>query len=299
MALSITIPTYNRQVSVLGIIRSLLPQLLEEDELLVVDDASPDLTAEAVRTISRVRCVRNPANIGMVRNWNEAVRLASNPWICMIHDDDEVATDALSTIRHIIDLLGGRPCAIAGGGLDWSEHKGLRFHYYEPGQYAVLRAPKIPSGVTVHKDIFDSKGLFDERFTFSADLEFFPRIAKDFAVAFIDSPTVVRYRVHGTNYQFKTWRDPLFLNQLEQIVQLVGGYAGFTDAALSGYVASQMTGFLKHIMRWSRLQDDLETYRKISRLLVGRPQLGRRAWTMAQMGSLLGWCPRMLVRPTI
>ena len=44
--LSIVIPTYKRCKSVVALVNSIIPQMMDEDELLVVDDGSSDDTTE-------------------------------------------------------------------------------------------------------------------------------------------------------------------------------------------------------------------------------------------------------------
>jgi glycosyltransferase involved in cell wall biosynthesis len=72
--LSICIPTYKGAEFLRVSLEALLPQVAEAGgrvEVLVIDDLSPDNTAEAVEEARRfgpVRYVRNPANLGSARN---------------------------------------------------------------------------------------------------------------------------------------------------------------------------------------------------------------------------------------
>jgi len=294
MAITVAIPTYNRRASVLQIVRSLIPQLGEEDEIVVVDDGSSDQADAGIEPSAGVRWFRNELNLGLVKNWNKAMQLATKPWICIIHDDDKVASNAIDSIRRIIKLTAEQPSVIAGGNIA-NVTEPLRFEYCAPGRYAVLNAPKIPSGVVLHRAVLDKCGFFDERFPSSPDLEYFPRLARDFPLILVDSPSLVHYQMHESNYQFKTWHDPEFATQLETIQQSVGEYAGLTGAELHQYVNSQMTSLLGHMLRESRIRNDMEVFQMTSRLLAGRENLGRRRSVMARMGKLLGWCPRFLV----
>lgn len=72
--LSICIPAYNGAHYLERMLEALLPQVMEaggQVEVLVIDDASTDNTAEVVATARRhgpVRYIRNPATLGSARN---------------------------------------------------------------------------------------------------------------------------------------------------------------------------------------------------------------------------------------
>ena len=74
---SVCIPAYNGAAYIGEAISSVLSQTFIDFELIVVDDSSTDGTERVVKEHrdSRIRYVRNPRRLGLVRNWN---RLA--PW---------------------------------------------------------------------------------------------------------------------------------------------------------------------------------------------------------------------------
>jgi glycosyltransferase involved in cell wall biosynthesis len=71
-------------------IGSLLAQLGPDDELVVVDDASQDATAERVASFEdpRVRLVRNESNRGYVRTFERALELARGDYLFLADQDD-------------------------------------------------------------------------------------------------------------------------------------------------------------------------------------------------------------------
>ena len=58
-SLSIVIPTYKRCKSVAALVNSIIPQMMDEDELLVVDDGSQDDTTDILSKIARIRLISN------------------------------------------------------------------------------------------------------------------------------------------------------------------------------------------------------------------------------------------------
>jgi glycosyltransferase involved in cell wall biosynthesis len=85
-------PTYNRQALLNWSIQSVLVQTLDDFELLIVDDASTDRTAEVLaRKMSsdrRIRVVRATANGGCNVARNLAIGRARGRYIAFLDDDD-------------------------------------------------------------------------------------------------------------------------------------------------------------------------------------------------------------------
>lgn len=89
---SIIIPTFNRANFVGRAIESALSQDYENLEIVVSDNASTDLTWNAISRYSsdhRIRNFRNKNNIGMVRNWKLALNnYIEGDWFLILSDDD-------------------------------------------------------------------------------------------------------------------------------------------------------------------------------------------------------------------
>lgn len=118
---SVCMATYKGAPFVEEQIASILAELGADDELVVVDDASPDGTAAVIGGIEdpRIRLVRAPSNRGYVRTFEEAVRLSRGEYIFLSDQDDiwipgrvELMLTALSdhqVVASNFDMLGGGP----------------------------------------------------------------------------------------------------------------------------------------------------------------------------------------------
>ena len=80
---SVCIESYNGALYIKEQIESILPQLSREDELIIVDDRSTDNTKEIISAIpdNRIKLYQNTSNKGVVKSFEEAVRLAGNEYI--------------------------------------------------------------------------------------------------------------------------------------------------------------------------------------------------------------------------
>src|SRR4051794_29700190 len=171
IALTIAIPTYNRGSTLQPLLESIRTSARPGDELIVSDDGSTDDTAAIVTAFPEFRLVRHEQNIGMVENWNTCLRVASHEWICIVHDDDNLMPGALEALRWAC-AKAPQPTLITHS-YSGSETAEFRFRYAEPGPWAVMNCPTVPSGAIIHRAICDDVGFFDPQFKYSADLEYF------------------------------------------------------------------------------------------------------------------------------
>ena len=104
---TIAIPAYKRPKPLKEAINSALSQKNFCDyEVIIVDD-DPDNELNIERLINtyprgKIKYYRNEKNLGLFGNWNRCVELAKGTWISLLHDDDYLRDDFLSTWYQII-----------------------------------------------------------------------------------------------------------------------------------------------------------------------------------------------------
>src|SRR5436190_18409209 len=101
--LSICIATRNRASFLGDTIDSILPQLDDATELVIVDgastDATPQVIAERQRRSDQIRYHRLPMNGGVDRDFAAAVELASGRYCWLFADDDLFKSGAVGRVR--------------------------------------------------------------------------------------------------------------------------------------------------------------------------------------------------------
>lgn len=111
--LSVLIPTYNYARFLPEAIESVLVQDFQDFEVIIVDDNSPDNTAEVVapycRKDSRVSFEVNAVNRGMVQNWNYCLSKARGTYVKYLFGDDKLATP--KCLGKMVALLDVNPTA--------------------------------------------------------------------------------------------------------------------------------------------------------------------------------------------
>lgn len=109
LLLSICIATYNRAGYIGETLNSIIPQLDDDVEVLIVDGASTDKTSEVVgdfvKKNQRIRYVRLPAKGGVDHDYNKAVELAEGEYFWLFTDDDLLKPGAIAAIKKT--LSGG------------------------------------------------------------------------------------------------------------------------------------------------------------------------------------------------
>jgi glycosyltransferase involved in cell wall biosynthesis len=241
-------------------------QARDQDEIILSDDGSNDGTFEEASKIPAIRLVRHKQNQGMVRNWNHCLEQARCDWICIIHDDDTLLPGGLEVLRRAC-ALAHEPALIVPTETQTECDESFRYRFWSPGAWSVLHCPTIPSGAVIHRKIVQELGVFNPDFCYSADLEYFPRIAAHFPVVIIDSPLAVRYELHDSNYQTRTWREADFYPQLEEIQRLIISYTGIKAPVAESLLQQRLTSLLEYVLREAHRRDDQILIRRYTQLL--------------------------------
>ena len=97
---SIIVPAYNAEKYVADAIESVLRQTYPYFELIIVDDASTDRTAEVVQSFSdqRIKLIRHTSNKGPGAARNTAIETAKGKWIAFLDADDQWKVNRLERL---------------------------------------------------------------------------------------------------------------------------------------------------------------------------------------------------------
>jgi glycosyltransferase involved in cell wall biosynthesis len=104
---SVVIPTYNRATLVSRAISSVLDQLYQPVEVIVVDDGSTDATETVVRGFGGIVRYVWQQNGGGATARNRGVREATSEWVAFLDSDDVWAPAHLEHLAHAISATEG------------------------------------------------------------------------------------------------------------------------------------------------------------------------------------------------
>lgn len=117
---TLVMPTFERAHTIGRAIASLLRQTYPDWELVVVDGASTDATAQVVSSFSdgRIRYIAQETNEGVTAARSRGLDEARGEWIGMLDSDDELVPHALETLLGVRDTWGPRLDAVSCNCID-------------------------------------------------------------------------------------------------------------------------------------------------------------------------------------
>lgn len=99
---SIILPAYNCEKYIAEAVTSILTQVYDNFELIVVNDGSTDNTAAVLSSITdqRMRVLENPGNQGLIYSLNRAIDEAKGEFIARMDADDIATNDRIEKQVH-------------------------------------------------------------------------------------------------------------------------------------------------------------------------------------------------------
>lgn len=148
---SIVIPVFDDEMTVSAAIESCLAQTLAEIEVICVDDASTDDTAEVIEGFSardpRVRLLRHERNLSAFQSRRTGVLAAAADYVLFLDGDDELAPDAAAKA---LAKAQESDADLVGFGVTVVERDGSTGSAYErrlQPRHHLLEGPEVLSGL--------------------------------------------------------------------------------------------------------------------------------------------------------
>ncbi len=196
---SVVIPVYNGAAFLGEAVESVLAQSYPDTEVICVDDGSTDGSAEILTQYPTVRVV-SQSNTGCTGARNRGISEARGELVAFIDQDDKWRPNKLD-----LQVNALRAAPTAGYSLG---HITL---FVEPGcpipswmgtrgwMVGTQRVGYLPGTMLVRRSVFESLGLFDERYQIGSDADWLVR-ARDAQIDVAIVPDVVLdKRIHTAN----------------------------------------------------------------------------------------------------
>lgn len=200
---TVAICTYGRADLLPRAIRSVLAQTHTNLELIVVNDASPDHTAEVLAGFDdpRLRVITNDPNRGLPGSRNVAIDHATGTYVAFLDDDDEFAPTKLARQVAAFDSVSDRVGAIwcfqrwEGPGGTTSRRIVLRGDVLERVRMTDVM---MMQPLLVRRSVFETTGPFDPQLTHYEDFDWTFRLAKHFELETVEEDLVIMHDTPGS-----------------------------------------------------------------------------------------------------
>lgn len=216
-SVSVVIPCYKYGHFLADCVSSVLDEQEDLDvRVLIIDDASPDDSAEAARKLAasdpRIEVRVHEQNQGHIATYNEGLlEWADGDYVVLLSADDRLVPGALVRAAALLDahpevgFAYGRPLRFQHGGpLPKARTQSAGSVVY-PGQWWLERRFREGTGcitspeVMVRAELQRKVGGYDPKLPHAGDIEMWMRLAAHADVGYVRGADQAYYRVHGNN----------------------------------------------------------------------------------------------------
>ena len=217
--MSFVVPCYRLGHYLPECIGSILSQTYPHLEIIILDDLSPDNTeAIAERIVTEhldrsISYVRNPENLGNIRNYNKGIGLTSGKDVWILSPDDRLRSPYI--VERYVTVLETRPdigfafcpAHVIQNAEDTGPHLPSRYRPHD----AILEGAQlamdivdnnfqlIAASTLVRKECYETITLFPVDMPHRGDSYVWALIAMQYATAYFSEP-MVDYRVHDSEH---------------------------------------------------------------------------------------------------
>ncbi|MBN9697633.1 MAG: glycosyltransferase family 2 protein [Zoogloea sp.] len=196
-------------------IRSVLAQTWTDFELLVIDDCSPDDTAERLTRYTadpRVKYIRNSKNLGPQGNWNRCLSEAQGAYIKILPHDDLIAPNCLEQQVKALDTHPQAVLAFASRSILGKGDTPLftKRTPWKTGPVAARGALRKcirsgtnvlgePGAVLFRRSAAEKAGTFDSSIPYVLDLDYWARLLA-YGDAWCDATPLASFRISNASW---------------------------------------------------------------------------------------------------
>lgn len=165
-SLAVVVPCFGHAEFLAAMIESVLAQTRRPDEVIFVDDHSPDATTEILTNLTaahpelaaRVSLIANDRNMGQAASLNRGISAASTDLIMVLNDDDYLMHDAIESMlaffgQHRDVALIGAHCIYFAGDEELAAAPKLSTAYAAAGQPLTVHRPEDVPRYRIFNDL--------------------------------------------------------------------------------------------------------------------------------------------------
>ena len=209
-SISVVIPTYNRSNLLKRALSSVVNQTYPAHQIIVVDDGSDESLSDSLRNLFPSVQFLRQENKGVASARNLGIKQSTGNWIALLDSDDEWEPRKLAKQMAFLEkspelrAIHTEERWIRNGNevtppayLDKSSH----LLWERSLRHCLI----CPSSVMIHRSVFETVGLFDEKLTVCEDYDFWLRLLLEEEVGLVDEKLVIKHGGHDDQLSTTTW----------------------------------------------------------------------------------------------
>jgi glycosyltransferase involved in cell wall biosynthesis len=230
---SVIIPCYNYADFLKICLESVLNQTFQDFEVIIVDDASTDYTAEIVLSYKdhRIKYIRHERNLGPSAAFNTGINLSQGKYIAIIGADDIMKPENLSEKVKILENYPEIGLVHSNAEIidETGQVIGLARKLIAPNKVEIEKKLFdrllygnfiIASSVVARRDCYQKVGAYDTNLRHAEDWDMWLRLAYHYDFGYINSP-LIQYRFHRKSLQHRNFAEHKDLLAMQRIIEKV------------------------------------------------------------------------------
>jgi glycosyltransferase involved in cell wall biosynthesis len=220
--ISIIIATFHAGKHLQNCLNSIIPQLKDTIELIIIDGGSKDNTVEVIKKNQQyvTKWISEPDK-GIYDAWNKGIKVANGEWIMFIGADDELLPDAISKY---LDLLNSKDFSSfdyisAQNDFINEDHQILKL-VGKGAIWSLMRKGNSAAHVaSLHhkKNLFDKVGFYNLDFKICADYEILLRKKHNLKSYFLQLK-IAKMKVGGMSFSTKAINESYEIRKLHNTI---------------------------------------------------------------------------------
>lgn len=202
---SVIIPSYNRALLLPRAIKSVLSQTCEDFEIILVDDASTDLTEQVAHDLKseKIFYTKHKKNLGSAAARNSGIALARGKYLCFLDSDDYWLPTKLDQQKNLIDSEDAQ--VLGGQSIKVNEEDQICIPQFHPSQIntksdALFSNLNInTSSLCVKRSLLNGVDTFDDGLKNYEDWDLIISLSKKVDTIYVAKELSVISYIHGNN----------------------------------------------------------------------------------------------------
>ncbi len=248
--ISVIIPTYNREKTILRAVQSVLDQTYQNFEIIIVDDCSSDKTVKIIKPLlekdMRIKLLLNEKNQGPNYSRNRGIKNSKGEYIALLDSDDEWLSEKLENqlqkFKNNSENVGLVYCGVAIINV-LNKSKEIISPKYRGNVLKNLSIRNIitggGSGSLIKRKVFEKCGFFDEHESLrrggSQDYEMWIRISQYFEFEYVNDVLLNVYLYNDCITYITSVKN--LINKIKAILHIWGKYKKFFQEIPDAYIS--------------------------------------------------------------